>query len=405
MDKREFIKAGAAIAGVAALPHGTVLAQATPGAIRIGYAISMSGPLGGPAESTTVSQYKLWQKRTNDAGGILLKRFGRKVPIELVEYDDRGQPDELLKLTERLILQDKVDLILSPYATHMNLAAAPILNKYEYPTIMTTAGAARIYELAPRWPYAFWSLAQPNEATAPLATLCAGLKRDGKIKGRIAVVHAGVQYGVEMHTALLAAAKKEGLDVVFSKSYPMGVTDLQPLIREVMASTPDVFVAFSYPADTFLLTEQAKLVGFNPPVFYAAIGSAFPSFKGKFGSNVEGIMVYDGMDIGAPGLEDYNKAHRAMFNRESQIHAVGIYGCLEVLQQAIEAAGELDRKKIRDEIAKGPFKTVWGDVQFTNQRNADPWAVGQWQSGQVVGLYPAKKAGAKPLLFPKPAWS
>ena len=78
-----------------------------------------------------MSQYKLWQKRVNDAGGISLKKFNKKVPIELIGYDDQGKPDELLKLTERLIQQDKVDMILSPYATHMNLASAPVINKYE----------------------------------------------------------------------------------------------------------------------------------------------------------------------------------------------------------------------------------------------------------------------------------
>ena len=79
--------------------------------------------------STTVSHYKLWEKRTNDAGGIALKKFNKKVPVEMVAYDDQGKPDELLKLTERLIQQDKVDMVLSPYATHMNLASAPIVNK------------------------------------------------------------------------------------------------------------------------------------------------------------------------------------------------------------------------------------------------------------------------------------
>ncbi len=405
MHRRRFMAGGAAVAAAASLPRIHAQAQSAPEKIRIGYAISLSGPLGPGAESTTVSQYKLWQKRTNDSGGILLKKFGKKVPIELIEYDDRGQPDELLKLTERLIERDRVDLVLSPYATHMNLAAAPIFNKYEYPTIMTTAGSAQLYQLAQKWPYAFWSLAQPNEATAPLAASCAALKREGKIKGRIAAVHVGVQAGTELHTAFVEAAKKEGLEIVLSKSYPFGAADLLPLMREAMSANPDAFIAFSYPPDTIMLTEQAQTLGFNPPVMYLAIGTAFPVFKAKFGNNVNGIMMYDGLDTGAPGLDDYYKAHRAMFNRESQIHAVGVYACLQVTQQAIEAAGELDRKKIRDEIAKGPFQTVWGEIQFVNQRNANPWAVGQWQNGEVVGLHPAGKRGAKPLLFPKPPWT
>ena len=143
--------------------------RSRPDKLRFGYAITQSGPLGPGAESTTMSQYKLWQKRVNDAGGITLKKFNKKVPIELVGYDDQGKPDELLKLTERLIQQDKVDMVLSPYASHMNLASAPIINKYEYPVIMTTATTNKTYELGPRWPYAFWNISQPRSRAEPLS--------------------------------------------------------------------------------------------------------------------------------------------------------------------------------------------------------------------------------------------
>lgn len=405
MDRRKFLTGTVAAVGAASLSRTYAQAQAAPDKVRVGYAISISGPLGAGAENTTISQYKLWQKRVNDAGGIALKKFNKKVPIDLVAYDDRGQPDELIKLTERLILQDKVDLLLSPYATHLNLAAAPIANKYEYPVIFTTAGSARIYELSKQWPYAFWSIAQPTEAVAPLVEMCATLKKEGKIKGRVAAVHVGQQSMVEMHAAFVDGAKSAGLEVVFNKNYPFGASDLQPLVREAMASNPEAFVAFSYPADTFLLVEQAQTVGFNPQVFYAAIGSAFPTFKVKFGNNVNGILTYDGMARTAPGLADYNTAHQAMFGRVSQVSAVGVYACLEVLQAAVETVGEIDRKKIRDEMAKGPFQTIWGEIQFKNQRNTNPWAVGQWQDGEVVGIYPASKAGAKPPLFPKPKWT
>jgi branched-chain amino acid transport system substrate-binding protein len=94
-----------------------------------------------------------------------------------------------------------------------------------------------------------------------------------------------------------------------------------------------------------------------------------------------------------------------MFNRESEAGAIGVYSCLEVTQQAIEKVGEIDRQKIRDVIAADNFKTIWGDIKYEKQLNANPWAVGQWQNGEVVGLYPSNKNGAKKLQFPKPAWS
>jgi branched-chain amino acid transport system substrate-binding protein len=405
MDRRTFVKGGAAIVGASTLA-GRVHAQAAvPDKIRFGYAITMSGPLGPGAQSTTTSQYKLWQKRVNDAGGIELKKFGKKVPIELVEYDDQGKPDELLKLTDRLIQQDKVDMILSPYATHMNLASAPVINKHGYPVIMSTSAAARLYDMAPSLPYAFWHLVQPNEATQPLAAMLGQLKSEGKIKGRVAMIHPAIQLGVELGTAFTAACKKEGVEVVFNKTYPFGSSDLQPLLREAMGANPDSFIAFSYPPDTFMITDQAQIVNFNPQVFYLGIGTPFPSFKAKFGDKVNGILLYGGMDSTADGLPEYLKAHREFLKHESEAGAIAVYASLQATQTAIEMVGEIDRPKIRDALANTTFKTIWGDVKYEKQLNAHPWAVGQWQSGEVVGLFPADKRGAKPLLFPKPAWS
>ena len=405
MDRRKFLAGGVAAVGVASLPPTYAQAQTAPDKMRVGYAISISGPLGAGAENTTISQYKLWHKRVNDAGGITLKKFNKKVPIEMVAYDDRGQPDELIKLTERLILQDKVDLLLSPYATHMNLAAAPIANKYEYPVIFTTAGSARIYQLASAWPYAFWSIAQPNEATAPLVEMCATLKKEGKIKGRVAAVHVGQQSMVEMHAAFVDAAKSTGLEVVFNKNYPFGAADLQPLIREVMASNPEAFVAFSYPSDTFLLVEQAQTVGFSPQVLYLAIGSAFPTFKVKFGNNVNGILTYDGMDGPRPVSTSTTRRIRrcsAAYLRSAR------WACMP----ASRCCRRRSRQSVRSIARRSVTRSQKGHsrrfgVRFNSRISAirNPWAVGQWQDGEVVGIYPASKKGAKPLLFPKPKWT
>jgi branched-chain amino acid transport system substrate-binding protein len=405
MDRRTFVKGTAAAVGASTLT-GRVFAQAAaPEKIRFGYAITQSGPLGPGAESTSISQYKLWQKRVNDAGGVNLSKYNKKVPIELVSYDDQGKPDELLKLTERLIQQDKVDMMLGPYATHMNLAAAPIITKHEYPVIMTTATTAKTYDLAARWPYAFWNISQPNESAHPLSNALGQLKKEGKVNGRVAVVHVALEFGVEMHAAFVEQAKKDGLEVVLSKSYPLGSADLQPLIREAMAANPDALVCMSYPPDTFMITEQCQIIGFNPKLMYVAIGGVFPGMKDKFGSKVNGILVYGGVNPGEAGMAEYNKAHQAMFNRPSEAGALNVYGALQVTQQAIEKVGEVDRKKIRDVIASDTFPTLWGDLKYVNQRNASPWCVGQWQNGEIVGVYPADKSGAKPLMFPKPAWS
>ena len=140
-----------------------------------------------------------------------------------------------------------------------------------------------------------------------------------------------------------------------------------------MATNPDAFFSFSYPPDTFMVTGQAQQLGFSPDVFYVCIGGVFPGYRDQFGADkVEGIFAYGGQDPSAPGYEDYAKAMKAMYNQEPEAGAVQVYACLQVVQQAIEKVGEIDRKKIRDEMAKGGKDTLWGDITWKDQLNASP---------------------------------
>jgi branched-chain amino acid transport system substrate-binding protein len=96
--------------------------------IRIGWAISKTGPFAAGAGVTTLPNYQVWVKDVNDAGGIMLKSTGKKAKLEIIEYDDRSNSEEMIKAVERLATQDKVDFILPPWSTGLNLAVAPVLN-------------------------------------------------------------------------------------------------------------------------------------------------------------------------------------------------------------------------------------------------------------------------------------
>lgn len=401
MNRRTILKGGVSLIAASGLP-GMARAQA-PKSLRIGYAMPLSGS-SAPGAHSIWSQYKLWAKDVNDAGGIMLRKYGARVPVELIEYDDRGQIEDAIRLAERLVLNDKVDLTLAPWGTAANLATAPVFNKHEYPVIHFTAAADRIVQLGPRWPYSFWASVQPRPATAPLATMVRKLAGEGKIKGRVAIVHVAEQFGVEMATAMQEACRKEGVDIVYFKSYPPGVSDLSPQIREMMALEPDAFFAFSYPGDTFMVTEQSQVLGFSPPVYYTAVGTAVPEYAAKFGARKNGVLLFTAIDSTAPGQKEYRERHRAMYNREPDIASIATYGTMQVLQKAIEQAGEIDRKKIRDAIAGGTFETIADVYAFKDQIHQNAGAVAQWQGDEVVAIYPEGKRGTRPLMFPKPKW-
>jgi branched-chain amino acid transport system substrate-binding protein len=386
----------------AALTGFVVSAQAQD-TLKIGWAISKTGPFAAGAGVTTLPNYQVWVKDVNDAGGI--KVGDKKMKIEVIEYDDRSNSEEMIKAVERLATQDKVDFILPPWSTGMNLAAAPIFHKLGYPQLAVTANTNDAVKFTTRWPgLSFW-LGLPSQLVDGLVEVLVKLEKDGKIGKKIAMAAVGDQFGIEQSKAAREGLKKAGFELVYDKSYPFGSQDLQPVIKDAMATNPDAFVAFSYPPDTFGLTDAAKVVGFNPKVFFVGVGTAFPGFKGKFGANAEGIMGIGASNPDLEGIKWYIKHHKEIIGREPDRWASPItYASLQVLQQAIERVGKIDRAAVIKEINSGTFDTIIGKVKLEKGLNTNFWAVGQWQGANYVGLAPVSKEGAKAPIVPKPAW-
>ena len=388
-----------AAALASALFAGGAQAQDT---IKIGWAIAKSGPMGAGAAITTLPNYQVWVKDVNDAGGLNVK--GKKMKIEVIEYDDRSNSEEMIKAVERLATQDKVDFILPPWSTAMNLAAAPIFNKYGYPHLAVTANTNRSPEMVKRWPNLTFWLGLPSELIDGLVTTLDTLRKDGKIGSKIAMAAVGDQFGIEQSAAAREGFKKAGFEVVYDKSYPFGSQDLQPIVKDAQASNPDIFVAFSYPPDTIGLTDQSKIAGFSPKVFYVGVGTAFPLFKGKFGASAEGVMGVGGSNADLPGIKWYIQHHKEIVGREPDRWASPItYASLQVLQQAIEKVGKIDREAVIKEINTGSFDTIVGKVQLKDNLYKGIWAVGQWQGNDFYGISP-KQEGARAPIVPKPAW-
>jgi len=403
--RSRIVAALAAAALVAAAGLSATIARAQDQkAVKIGYAISKSGPFAGGAGITTLGAYRTWIRDINDAGGLNLG--GKKVPIEVVEYDDRSNSEEMIKALERLISKDKVDFILPPWGTGFNLAAAPILNRAGYPHLGVTVTSNRTAELAQRFPNAVFLLGTPNEGVENLIRVLEKAKADKTIGDTIAMVSVSDQFGIELATVAREGFRKAGFKVVYDKSYPVGTEELQPLLKEAMESKADSFIAFSYPADTLGLTEQARVLNYNPKVFYTAVGTAFPLFKQRFGPNVEGVMGIGGINPDAPEFKDYVKRHAAANDgREPDRWANPVtYASLQILQQAIERVGKVDRAAVIREIHNGTFDTIIGRIRLEKGLRVNSWQVGQWQDGDYYGVAPPNLPGAKPVQLPKPAW-
>ncbi len=370
--------------------------------IRIGYALPKTGPLVAGA-TQSLNAYRMWVREVNDAGGIMLKSVGKKVPIEVIEYDSHSSVDETVTLIERLATQDKVDLILAPWGTNFNAAVAPVFDRLGYPLLAVAAITDEAPEFAKKWPNTFWLQDTSKSFAESLVEMLAKLKADGKINDTVAVVNVADQLGVELARDAKPALAKAGFKLVYEKSYPDGA-DPAPIIKEAAAAKPDAFIAFSYPPDTFGFTGQAIAQKFNPKVFYTCVGAALPVYHQKFRANVEGVMGMGAWTPDLPAVQEWRKRYIAIMGGEPDRSSSIQYDMLQMLQQAIERVGKIDRAAIANEIRTGTFDTIDGKVKAVNNIVAPPWYVNQWQNGEFYGLAPIGKAGARAPIVPKPEW-
>jgi branched-chain amino acid transport system substrate-binding protein len=386
--------AGAAALAVAALSGTTAALAQEP--VKIGYAIARTGPWAAGAQVSQEPNYILWAEQVNAAGGLNVKGVKRKV--ELIGLDDRSETETVVRSYEKLMGTDKVDLILPPWGTGANFAVLPLVQKYGYPMLAPTATGRKLLEL--KNPYFFALLQQPDVMMNALGEYMAA--RSVKTA---AFVYVDELFGLEQAGALEKALKERGIQIVEKKSYPLGVKDLQPVLADIKAKNPDAFVALSYPPDTFLITGQSKALGFNPKLFYTAVGTAFPVYRDKFGPTAEGVMGLGTWNPKmSPAGKAYFDAHVKRWNKEpdrwASAHA---WAGLQILEQAVAKVG-LDRKALRDYIAANEFDTIIGKVRFKNGENvATPGVVSQWSSGEFEVVWPPDRATG-PALFPKQPW-
>lgn len=393
---------GVAVAALAAGGLTAASAQERK-SVRIGYAVSKTGPNAGGAGITTIPNYVLWVKDVNDAGGLEMPD-GTKLPIEVIEYDDRSSAEEVVRAVERLATQDKVDFMLVPWGTGFNLAVAPLFDRFGYPQLAVSAVTDKAPEFVKRWKKSFWMLGGGHDYAKALAKVLVDANKAGTINNKVAMISIADGFGIDLVTAARPAFQEAGIEVAYDKTYPIGTSDFTPLINEAKASGADTFVAFSYPPDTFALTQQSQVAAFNPKVLYLGVGTGFPVYSKNNGDNATGIMSLGGIDPNNAENAAYRKRHEEVTGQGPDYWgSVITYASLQMLQESIKRKG-LDREAVSQELSTGTFKTVLGDTKLEDNQLRQLWWTGQWQNGQFVGIAPSDRAGASNAVLPRQPW-
>jgi branched-chain amino acid transport system substrate-binding protein len=371
----------------ALLPGSAALAQ---NSVRVGAPLPLTGPLS-PEGIKQKEGYDLWAETANAKGGI--KAGGKTYKVEIVYVDYASNTPRAVQAAERLITDDKVNLLFSPFGSGATKAASNVSEKYGMPSIAATASSAQVYDQG--YKYLFGTFTPNDTLTEPLADIVS--KRNAAVK-RIAILARNDLFPLAIAEEMQKSAKKRNLDVVMFEKYAIGTMDHASAITQMRAAQPDWVFATGYVNDLILIRKQMKDLGVATPVVTMIAGPAYKEFTEAVGPLADNIssaawwhpaVRYNGKGVFG-STESFNKLWSAKYHSEPDYGQASAAAAGEIFQLAIESAGTLDPAKVRDALAAMDTETFFGRIKFgpTGQISSLDPPVFQLQGGKPVVIFP-----------------
>ena len=359
--------------------------------IRVGAPLPLTGPLS-PEGIKQKQGYDLWAETANAKGGI--KIGGKTYKVEIVYVDYASNTPRAVQTAERLITEDKVNFLFSPFGSGATKAASSVSEKYGVPTVAATASSAQVYDQG--YKFLFGTLAPNDTLTEPLADIVT--KRNTNVK-RVAILARNDLFPLAMAEEMQKSAKKRNLDVVMFEKYTIGTMDHASAITQMRAARPDWVFATGYINDLILIRKQMKDLGVSAPVVTMIAGPAYKEFIDAVGpqqtENISSVAWwhpatrYNGKGVFG-STENFNKLWAAKYKDEPDYAQASAAAAGEILQLAIEAAGSIDPAKVREALAALNTETFYGRIKFgpTGQISSLDPPVFQLQGGKPVVIFP-----------------
>lgn len=384
----------AAVLALGALGAGVLAPVWGQNPIVIGASISQTGRLAVTA-GYVHQAYQLWVDDVNARGGLL----GR--PVALKVYDDKSDPGTGAKLYEKLIVDDKVDLVVGPYSTPVSAAASTVAEKYKKVMVTPMAAGDAVFKRGYR--YIVQTLTPSSLYYVGVGYIAAeqGFKTIAFLSEDSEALRAATPPLVEL-------AQKKGLKVVHNEYFPRGSTDLSGALTRIKALGAEVFVCGCYEPESILSVRQAKELDYSPKLLFAGHGAAVPEFYKALGKDAEVVLASDHWDarLKTPGNVEFVDHYKKKFGRDPNYNAAGTYGGMQVLEAAVKKAGSLDQDRIRQALGELDIDTMFGHYKIneTGAQTAKTAVIVQWQGGKKEVVWPANAATGKAML-PAPPWA
>lgn len=409
MRRKFFVKAlTCLVAGFFLCAFGGA-AQAAPDKIKVAAVLSLTGPMAEHGVQLKLG-YEVLVEKVNAAGGVYVKEFGKKIPIELRVLDDESKGEKTQTQLEVANSWGAVANLGGLGCASFELGT-PICQKNRMVWLGPGCAGWAPHLLGNEW---LFSVFTKTPFMSPMV-LEMILEQPEPRPKKIAIFEINQLDAQEALFYWKETAEKGGFDIVFHQKYPVGTRDFSAMITGAKAAGADILLAYPIPPEGPAIIKQMKELDFNPKVIHfvrAPEGAAFGPALGPLADYVT-LPVAWSDKYGFPENDYINEKFIEKTGKGPDLVAGNAYASGQVLVAAIEKAGTLDRTAIRDAIRATDMMTVSGPMKFSDVGHPDPkvLVVAQWFGGDRKIVYAndfgkkfSKEVPVTPLKW-VPKWS
>lgn len=393
MKKKRWSKAGVFVTGllcfmmVAGVKSSA--AAPAPSTIKLGAVIALTGAMASGGKDVKAG-YEIAVKHINEAGGVFVKEFNKKLPLELIMLDDESDAVKTTTRLDKLYSVDNVVAYLGGFSSDLNVVGMSTAEKNKVPWIGVTVAAEAPFRKGFKYVFVPFSLAGDQVAT--FYDLLDSIPKDQR-PTKIGHLELQVDWGLESGEYLRDLAKKRGYTIVSEQKYAPPTKDFSPAILGLRSAGAEAIYSVPTPPQSIMIVKQMKELNYSPKVTCFIRGPDLSTYWDAMGKDANYVISDGNWDetMKYPGNDRVVKDYKANY---PPVASIGIpvgcaYGAMQILAKAIETTGALDREKIRNTIGKVEMMTVRGPIKFKENGSAIiRYGFRQWQNGKNVLIWP-----------------
>jgi branched-chain amino acid transport system substrate-binding protein len=371
---------------------GTWPTEAQQESLKVGLIQPLSGPIAA-AGSYITNGAKIALDRVNAKGGVK----GRK--LELIIEDNKSDPAETRNAAEKLIVRDKVPVIIGAWGSSMTLAMMPLAAQHGVGVVVETSSSVKITD--PKTPGA--KVVNRISPTSELEAVgVEGLLPQLGMK-KVGYLAVNTDWGRGAVVAFGDVLKKQGATVDLVEYVGQADTDFYSQLTKFKAAGVDSVVITDDAPKAAKMLQQMKELGLNAKVLVTG-GSAWPDSMIQLGGApaVEGAMFvnfYNPYDYAMAGDPEASRAYVEEWKKRG-LPWIGVvegmrgFDAVNVVAKALETAGDPTPAKVLEAVRHAEMKGLYGLIKFDkNGQSYSNIILTQVKNGKyaVVGMTPSTK--------------